>query len=101
MTSLHLCSCFLGGSDSKDSACNTEDPDSIPQLGRFPEEGNSNLLQYSCLENPMDRGDWLLSGDSHSLWCHKRSDMTEQLALTYTYIHLCMEVRVQNEIFPK
>ena len=54
-----------------------------------------------ALENPMDRGDCLLSGDSHSLWYHKRPDMTEQLALNYTYIHLCMEVRVQNEIFPE
>ena len=40
-----------------------------------------------------------MRGDPHSLWCCKRSDMTEQLALTYTSIHLCMEVRVQNEIF--
>ena len=31
---------------------------SIPRLGRSPGEGNSNPLRYSCLENPMDRGDW-------------------------------------------
>ena len=30
----------------------------IPELGRSPGEGNSNPLQYSCLENPMDRGAW-------------------------------------------
>ena len=60
MTYLHLHSCFPGGSDSKESACNTEDPGLIPRLRRSPGEGNSNLLQYSCLENPMDRGDWLL-----------------------------------------
>ena len=30
----------------------------IPGLGRSPAEGNGNLLKYSCLENPMDRGDW-------------------------------------------
>ena len=30
----------------------------IPGLGRFPGEGNGNLLQYACLENSMDRGDW-------------------------------------------
>ena len=36
----------------------TRDTDSIPRLGRSPGEGNGNLLQYSCLENPMDRGAW-------------------------------------------
>ena len=40
------------------SACNAEDRDSIPLLGRSPGEGNGNPLQYSCLENPMDRGAW-------------------------------------------
>ena len=38
------------------SACNVGDWDSIPELGRFPGEGNGNPLQYSCMENPMDRG---------------------------------------------
>ena len=47
--------CSLVG---KESACTAGDPDSIPGLGRFPGEGNSNPLQYSCLENPMDRGAW-------------------------------------------
>ena len=36
----------------------TGDPGSIPGSGRSPGGGNGNLLQYSCLENPMDRGDW-------------------------------------------
>ena len=49
---------FPGSSDGKTSACNVGDPDSIPGLGRSPGEGNSNPLQYSCLENPMDRGAW-------------------------------------------
>ena len=40
------------------SACNVGDLDSIPGLGRSPGEGNGNLLQYSCLDNPMDRGAW-------------------------------------------
>ena len=39
-------------------ACNAEDPGSIPGLGRNPGGGNSNPLQYSCLENSMDRGAW-------------------------------------------
>ena len=36
----------------------TRDVGSIPGLGRYPEEGNGNLIQYSCLENSKDRGDW-------------------------------------------
>ena len=47
---------FPGGSEVKASACNEGDLGSIPWLGRSPEEGNGNPLQYSCLENPMDRG---------------------------------------------
>ena len=49
---------FPGGSEDKASACNVGDPGSIPGLGRSPGEGNGNPLQYSCLENPMDRGTW-------------------------------------------
>ena len=49
---------FPGGSDGKVSACNAGDPGSIPGLGRSPGEGNGNPLQYSCLENPVDRGAW-------------------------------------------
>ena len=49
---------FLDGSDGKESSCSAGDPDSIPGLGRSPGEGNGNPLQYSCLENPMDRGAW-------------------------------------------
>ena len=47
---------FPGGSDSKASACNAGDLGLIPASGRSPGEGNANLLQYSCLENPMDGG---------------------------------------------
>ena len=47
---------FPGGSDGKESACNTKDPGSVPGSGRSPGEGHGNPLQYSCLENPMDRG---------------------------------------------
>ena len=49
---------FPGGSDGKESACNVEDPGLIPGLGRYPGEGNGNPLQYSCLENSMERGAW-------------------------------------------
>ena len=54
----HIYVDFLGGLDGKESVCNAEDLASIPSLGRSREEGNGNPLQYSCLENPMDRGAW-------------------------------------------
>ena len=47
---------FLGGSDGKQSACDAGDPGLTPGKGRSPVEGHGNPLQYSCLENPMDRG---------------------------------------------
>ena len=56
---------------SKESACNTGDPGSIPGPGRSPGEGNGNPLQYSCLENLMDWGA-----------CRKESDTTERLHFT-------------------
>ena len=48
---------FPGGSDSKESACSAG-LGSIPGSGKSSGEGNGNPLQYSCLENPMDRGAW-------------------------------------------
>ena len=64
MAAVTICSDFgaqpwlPGGSDGRESACNVRDLDSIPGSGRSPGEGNSNPLQYSCLENPIDRGAW-------------------------------------------
>ena len=52
---------FPGGSSGKEIACNAEDARDmglIPGLGRSPGGGHGNPLQYSCLENPMDRGAW-------------------------------------------
>ena len=49
---------FPGGSDGKESACNVGDLGSIPGSGRPHGEENGNPLQYSCLEDPMDRGAW-------------------------------------------
>ena len=42
----------------REFSCQAGETGSIPVLGSFPEEGNGNPLQYSFLENPMDRGDW-------------------------------------------
>jgi len=49
---------FPGGAEVKASACDVGDLGSIPRSGRSPAEGNSNPLQYSCLENPTDGGVW-------------------------------------------
>ena len=59
-------------SDGKESACNAEDPGSIPGSGRSLGEGNSNPVQYSCLENSMDKGAWWASP-----WGRKELDTTE------------------------
>ena len=52
----HLQDCFSGGIEGKESAWNAGDLGLIPGLGSSPGEGNENLLQYSCLENSVDRG---------------------------------------------
>ena len=49
---------FPGGSDGKASVYSEGVLGLIPGLGRSPGEGNGNPLQYSCLENPVDRGAW-------------------------------------------
>ena len=67
---------FPGGSSGKESAYNagaTGDPGSIPGSGGSTGGGNGNPLQYSCLENPMDRGAWWATVYGG----HKKWDMTE------------------------
>ena len=78
---------FPGGSNSKTSAYNVGDPGSIPGLGRSPGEGNGNPLEYSCLENPMDRGAWQVT-------VHRvtESDMTER---THTHTALGVETMIE------
>ena len=78
-----VCPCpraFVGklpcSSDGKESACNAEDPGSIPGSGRSAREGNGNPLQYSYRESHGQRS---LAG--YSPWDHKELDMTEQLTL--------------------
>ena len=75
---------FPGGSDSKESACNVADLGSAPGLGRAPGGGHGNLLQYSCLENPMDTPVFL-PGKSHGQrsyrpWGCKELGITERLS---------------------
>ena len=64
-----------------ESACNAGDSDWIPGSGRSPGGEHSNPLQYSCLENPMERGAWQAAVYGVS----KESDMTEQLTLPLSY----------------
>ena len=68
---------FPGGSVGKESACNVVDSGSIPGSGKSPGEGNINSLQYSCLENCMDRGAWWAT--VHGV---TEFDRTEQLTLS-------------------
>ena len=55
---IYVCMGFPGGSDGKKSAWSAGNPSLIPGSGRSPGEGNGKPLQYSCLENSMDRGAW-------------------------------------------
>ena len=71
----------IGGSDGKESACNAGDPGSISGLGRSPGEGNSSPLQYSCLENPTDRGAW---------WAAVHSVAQSQTRLKQLSMHTCI-----------
>ena len=67
---------LVGGSQSKESACNAGDPGSIPGSAISPRGGNDNPLQYSCLVNSMDRRAW-----------QAELDMTEQHTCTHTHTH--------------
>ena len=74
---------FPGGSGGKEYACNVGDPSLVPGSGRSPGGGYGNPLQYSDLENPMDRGAWRAT--VHGI--AQESDMTEQLSLTHSLTH--------------
>ena len=75
--------------DGRESACNAGDLGSILGLGWSSREENGNLLQYSCLENPIYSGAW--QGDPRvtlNTWSHKESDTTESLS-THKHTSLC------------
>ena len=74
--------------NSPTNAGDTGDTGSIPGLERYPGEGNGNSLQYSYLENSMDRGAWWATIHSH-----KESDMTER---AHTYTHACVRAHTHT-----
>ena len=70
---------FPGGSDGKESAFSVGDPESIPESGRSPAEGNGNPLQYTCLENPMDGEAWPVKVHGVAKTRTQLSDFTQSL----------------------
>ena len=82
---------FPGGSEGKASACNAGDLGSILGSGRSPGEGNSNPLQYSCLENPMDQQAWqtIVHGITKS-W-------TQLSDFTFSLLHVAYLILVSLE----
>ena len=83
MLNIFTCAPLPCGSDFKESDCNSGDMGLIPGSRRSPGEGNGNPLQYSCLENPMDRGTWwaTIHGVTKS-----RDDLANNTH-THTYTH--------------
>ena len=81
---------FPGGSDGKDSTRNAKDLGLIPGLGRSPEEGNGYPLQYSCLENSMNRRVW-----QATVYGVQETDMTE-LATNTTLILQLLKLSKQR-----
>ena len=88
---------FPHSSVGKESACNAGDLGSIPGSGRFPGEGNGNPLQYSCLENPRDRGTWWVTVHGVAKSQTRPSDFT----FTFTLVamlssQLCLTLKPQG-----
>ena len=78
-----------GGSEGKESACNAEDPSSIPGSQISPGEGNGNPVQYSCLENSMDRGVWQAT-------IHGVTKSRKQLSNQHFHFHCSMEKNIKS-----
>ena len=81
---------FPDVSDGKESVCNARDLNWILGSGGLPGEGNGNSLQYSCLENPMDRGAW------RAPVCRVAQSWTRLTDFTFTFIYtyICMYVHI-------
>ena len=87
---IYVCGGFPGGSVGKEPVCNagvTGDAGLIPGLGRFPGGGRGNPLQYSCLEQPMDRGAWQASA-------HGAENSWTAEAIEHACMHACIYMYV-------
>ena len=85
---------FPGGSEVKASACNAGDLGLILGSGRSPGEGNGNPLQYSCLENPMDRGAWwaIVHGVAES-----RTQLSDFTSLHFNHNAIRLEINYRTK----
>ena len=77
---------------------NAEDTDLIPESGSSPGEGNGNLFQYSCLENPMDRGAWQASTSTHGVQRVKHHLVTKHVC-THTHTHISLTIQLPHKPF--
>ena len=102
---LYVCVGFPGGLVGKKSACNTGDTGdvgSIPGSGRSSGGGHSNPLQYSCLENPMDRGPWKVTVHRVTgIWtCQKWLSSSNSIYVCmYTYIQMYLTCSVHVYLY--
>ena len=86
---------FHDSSVGKESACNAGNPGLIPGTGRSPGEGNGNPLQYSCLENPMDRGaQWAIV---HGV-ARVRHDLATIPLYIYIYIYIYIYTHTHAQV---
>ena len=82
---------YKGGSDGRESTCNAGDPGLIPGLGRSSGEVNGYPLQYSCLENSMDRGAWQATVHEVTASWTQLSDFTSYITcqISVAHFYLC------------
>ena len=93
---------FPDGSDGKESACNAGDLGSIPRSGRSPGEGNGYPLQYSCLQNSMDRGTMGSQRVRHdgATHTHKAYILYCVWPIGFYLVSLLVSKQLDREIFP-
>ena len=91
---------FPGGSDGKESACNAGDLCSKPGSGRSPGEGNGYPLQYSCLENSMDRGAWWAMGSQRVRhdWVTNTFTFFYHSKIFHFLPFYCLGINIRNSI---
>ena len=85
-----------GGSDGKMSTCNVGDLGSVPGLGRSPGGGHGNPAQYSCLENPMDRGAWQAAVHSVAQSWTQLKRLSKHMLNLYIYHHISFKNLASN-----